>query len=363
MRLSVLPQRILVTGGAGFVGASLCLTLAERRPGVHVVALDSLKRRGSELNLARLRAAGVEFVHGDVRAREDLLALEPVQAIVECSAEPSVLAGLGTGADYVVQTNLVGAHHCLELARRDGAQFVFISTSRVYPVAPQQRLRLREEPTRFTLEADQPVPGASAAGISEAFPLEGPRTLYGTTKLAAELLVSEYADSFGIRTVVDRCGVLAGPWQMGKVDQGVFTHWLLSHHAQRPLAYIGYGGTGKQVRDVLHIDDLCDLILEQLADPEGWHGATVNVGGGVEGSLSLRETTEICRDLTGNTVPIEPVPQARPGDVPHYASDCGRLFARTQWRPRRSPRTVLEDTYAWILAHEGSLLPTLIPSQ
>jgi CDP-paratose 2-epimerase len=299
-------------------------------------------------------------VHGDVRSREDLLALEPVQAIVECSAEPSVLAGMGAGADYVVQTNLFGAHNCLELARRDGAQMVFISTSRVYPVAPQQRLALREDETRFTLLDAQPVPGASAAGISEEFSLEGARTLYGTTKLAAELLVGEYADCFGIRTVVDRCGVLAGPWQMGKVDQGVFTHWLLSHHTGRPLSYIGYGGTGKQVRDVLHIDDLCDLIIEQLADPDGWHGATVNVGGGVEGSLSLLETTGICRELTGRSVEIERVPEPRPGDVPHYSSDCARLFARSGWRPRRSPRTVLEDTYTWILANEGTVLPTLV---
>ena len=353
-------MRVLITGGAGFVGASVALGLRSRRPGWSVVAFDSLKRRGAELNLARLRAAGVEFVHGDVRSREDLLAVEPVQAIVECSAEPSVLAGMGTGADYVVQTNLLGAHHCLELARRDGAQMIFISTSRVYPVAPQQRLALREDATRFTLLEAQPVAGASAAGISEAFPLEGARTLYGTTKLAAELLVGEYADSFDIRTVVDRCGVLAGPWQMGKVDQGVFTHWLLSHHAGRPLSYIGYGGTGKQVRDVLHIDDLCDLILDQLSDPEGWHGATVNVGGGVQGSLSLAETTEICRELTGNRVEITPVAEPRPGDVPHYASDCGRLFTRTEWRPRRSPRTVLEDTYAWILANEDTVLPTLV---
>jgi CDP-paratose 2-epimerase len=360
MALSTLPERILVTGGAGFAGASLCLAIADRHPGGEVVAFDNLRRRGSELNLARLRAAGVRFVHGDVRSREDLLALAPVDAIVECSAEPSVLAGMGAGADYVVQTNLVGAHHCLELARRDGAQFVFISTSRVYPVAPLQRLRLREEPTRFALEDAQPVAGASAAGISEAFPLEGARTLYGTTKLAAELLVGEYADSFGIRAVVDRCGVLAGPWQMGKVDQGVFTHWLLSHHTGRALSYIGYGGTGKQVRDVLHIDDLCDLILEQLADPDGWHGATVNVGGGVAGSLSLLETTAICRELTGRDVEIAAVAEPRPGDVPHYASDCARLFGRTAWRPRRSPRTVLQDTYAWILANESTVLPTLV---
>jgi CDP-paratose 2-epimerase len=352
-----LPCRILVTGGAGFVGANLCLALASR--GAEVVALDSLKRRGSELNLARLREAGVAFVHGDVRERGDLLGLEPVEAIVECSAEPSVLAGMGGGADFVVQTNLVGAHNCLELARRDGAQFVFLSTSRVYPVAPLMQLALDEGETRFELAASQGVAGASEHGIAEDFPLGGARTLYGATKLAAELLIAEYADSFGVRAVIDRCGVIAGPWQMGKVDQGVFTHWLLAHRLGRPLTYIGYGGTGKQVRDLLHVADLCELILEQLADPSGWDGATVNVGGGVAGSLSLLETTALCRELTGASVPIEPVLEARPGDVPLYASDCRALFARTDWRPTRGPRTVLEDTLAWIEANERAVMAAL----
>jgi CDP-paratose 2-epimerase len=354
-----LPARVLVTGGAGFVGASLCLALRRARPEVEVVALDSLKRRGSELNLARLRDAGVAFVHGDVRVLGDVLAVEPVSAIVECSAEPSVLAGLGGGADYVVQTNLVGAYHCLELARRDGAQVVFLSTSRVYPLGPLGSLRLREEERRFALEEAQPFAGASARGIAEDFPLGGARTLYGATKLSAELLVAEYGAAFGVPAVIDRCGVIAGPWQMGKVDQGVFTHWLLSHYARRPLSYIGYGGGGKQVRDVLHIDDLCDLVLEQLADPGAWDGATVNVGGGVEGSLSLRETTDLCRELTGNTVEIAPVAENRPGDVPLYASDCSRLFERTTWRPRRPPRAVLEDTFTWIRENERAVLAAL----
>ena len=351
------PSRILVTGGAGFVGANLCLALAEQ--GAKVVGLDSLKRRGSELNLARLREAGVAFVHGVVRERGDLLGLEPVEAIVECSAEPSVLAGMGSGADFVVQTNLIGAHNCLELARRDGAQFVFLSTSRVYPVAALSGLALREGETRFELEVEQPVAGASEHGIAEDFPLGGARTLYGATKLAAELLVAEYADSFGVPVVIDRCGVIAGPWQMGKVDQGVFTHWLLAHRLGRPLTYIGYGGTGKQVRDLLHVDDLCDLIREQLGDPAGWDGATVNVGGGVAGSLSLLETTELCRELTGAEVPIEPVMDARLGDVPLYASDCRALFARTDWRPARSPRTILEDTLEWIEANERAVMTAL----
>jgi CDP-paratose 2-epimerase len=350
------PQHILITGGAGFVGASLCLAVRQRHPCIEVTALDSLKRRGSELNLARLREANVTFVHGDVRSREDLLGLPEIGALVECSAEPSVLAGMGSGADFVVQTNLVGAHNCLELARRDGAQMVFVSTSRVYPVAALCSLRLSETDDRFVLEAEQDLPGASAAGIAESFPLDGARTLYGATKLAAELLIAEYADSFGVRTVIDRCGVIAGPWQMGKVDQGVFTHWLLSHYTGRELAYIGYGGSGRQVRDLLHVDDLCDLVLEQLADPEDWAGATVNVGGGLAGSLSLSETSEICRELTGNEVPIAGVEEARPGDVPLYVSDCARLFERTDWRPRRTPRETLQDTFNWIQANERAVL-------
>ena len=354
-----MPSRVLVTGGAGFVGASVCLALRRDRPEVEVVAFDSLKRRGSELNLPRLRDAGVEYVHGDVRERGDLLGVEPVTAIVECSAEPSVLAGMGGGADYVVQTNLLGAHNCLELARRDGAQMIFLSTSRVYPLRPLGELRLREEPTRFTLEDEQPYQGASARGIAEDFPLAGARTLYGATKLSAELLVAEYGEAFGVPAVIDRCGVIAGPWQMGKVDQGVFTHWLLSHYTRRPLTYIGYGGAGKQVRDVLHIDDLCDLILEQLAEPARWDGATVNVGGGVEGSLSLAETTALCRELTGFDVDIAPVPENRPGDVPHYVSDCSRLYERTSWRARRAPRTVLEDTFNWIQENERAVLSAL----
>src|SRR5215208_3296564 len=122
-------MRILVTGGTGFVGANLALALAE--PGAHeVVAFDNLRRRGSELNLPRLRAAGVEFVHGDVRSPADLAAVGDVEALVECSAEPSALAGVDGATDYVLQTNLMGAVNCLEVARRCGAFVVFLSTSR-----------------------------------------------------------------------------------------------------------------------------------------------------------------------------------------------------------------------------------------
>jgi len=352
-------KRLLITGGAGFVGSNLAVALAARHPGWEVVALDNLYRRGSRLNLPRLEEAGVEFVRGDVREPADLERFAALDALVECSAEPSVMSGTDGDTSYLLHTNLTGAYNCLELARRSGAFLVFLSTSRVYPVAPQLALALEETPSRFELAEAQPVAGASAAGISEDFPLGGARTLYGTTKLAAELLIEEYRAAFGLAAVVDRCGVIAGPWQMGKVDQGVFTHWALAHHFRRPLAYIGFGGEGKQVRDLLHVEDLVDLVERQLLDPGRWDGGVFNVGGGRECSLSLRETTELCRELSGNEVPIEPVAETRAGDVPVYLSDCARLFDFDQWRPRRGARQVLADIHAWVSEDEARIAQAL----
>jgi CDP-paratose 2-epimerase len=354
-----MAHHVLVTGGSGFVGASLCCGLADRHPGWRITALDNLKRRGSELNLPRLKAHGVGFVHGDVRAQEDLLALDRVDAIVECSAEPSALAGVDESPDYLVQSNLVGAYHCLELARRDDAQVVFMSTSRVYPYRALDALAHTESATRFELDDAQALRGASGRGIAEDFPLEGPRTLYGATKLAAELLVTDYAAVAGIPTVIDRCGVIAGPWQMGKVDQGVFTFWVLAHQLGRPLRYIGYGGAGKQVRDLLHVEDLVELIDRQLGAPDAWRERTVNVGGGREVSLSLAEATTLCAEITGNTVAIGAAAQDRPGDVRVYLSDCTRLYGLTDWRPSRDAATVIADTAEWIRANESLVVGAL----
>jgi len=352
-------MRVLVTGGCGFVGANVALALRAKNPDWELVAFDNLKRRGSELNLARLRDAGVAFAHGDVRSPGDLFVLPPIDALIECSAEPAVMSGFGN-PDYMVSTNLFGAYQCLELARRDDAFFLFLSTSRVYPTDALHGLDLVESETRYELSPVQSLAGASASGISEAFPLEGARTLYGTTKLAAELLAVEYSNAFGLQTVVNRCGVIAGPWQLGKVDQGVFSHWALSHYFGRPLSYIGYGGTGKQVRDLLFVDDLIDLLEEQLLNREEWAGFNGNVGGGPACSLSLVEATDLCQELTGNEVPIDRVEEARPGDVPLYISDCGRLFERTHWRPRHSPREILAAIAAWVQENDRSLEAALL---
>jgi CDP-paratose 2-epimerase len=354
-------RTVLITGGAGFIGASLALELASRHADWEIVALDNLHRRGSELNLPRLREGGVRFVHGDVREPEDLRAAGPFDALVECSAEPSVMAGVGGDTGFLVRTNLLGAYHCLEEAARHGAQVVFLSTSRVYPVAALNSLAYEETQTRFALTPEQPLAGASARGVAEGFPLDGARTLYGASKLAAELLVAEYAETFGLATVVNRCGVVAGPWQMGKVDQGVFTHWMLAFYFKQPLSYIGFGGAGKQVRDLLHVADLAELVEDQLLRPAEWAGAVVNVGGGARVSLSLRETSVLCEEITGNSMAVATNPATRPGDVRVYLSDCSKLGRYGGWSPRREPRKILEDIFSWLHDNEAAVSRALRP--
>ncbi len=307
-----------------------------------------------------MRGGGVRFVHGDVRVADDLTAVGPIDAVVECSAEPSVMAGIdGSGLDRMVGTNLVGAYTCLELCRRHDAQLVFLSTSRVYPIGPLSSLPLTETETRFELADDRTVHGASGRGISEAFPLEGHRTLYGATKLAAELLIEEYVATFALRAVVNRCGVVAGPWQMGKVDQGVVAYWVLAHRFRRPLTYIGFGASGKQVRDMLHVDDLVGLVDLQLGDPGRWTGNVVNVGGGPERSASLLELTALCAEITGNSVSISGSTHDRPGDIPWYITDSTRLHELSSWRPSSTLSAILTDVHEWILDNERELGPAL----
>lgn len=352
-------KSIMVTGGAGFVGSSLAMGLKAHRADTRVVALDNLKRRGSELNLDRLRKSGVEFVHGDVRNTEDFDAVGAVDLILECSAEPSVLAGYHEAPGYVVQTNLVGTLNCLEFARKTGAALIFLSSSRVYPVKLVNELAFEETETRFALLDDQKIVGASAAGIAETFPLEGTRSLYGATKLSSELILHEYLEMYDLRGIVNRCGIIAGPWQMGKIDQGVAVLWAARHIYEQPLSYIGFGGQGKQVRDMIHIDDMLRLVLHEIAHLDELSGETFNVGGGACVSTSLKELTQVCAELTGNVIDIGSESQNRPADLRIYVTDHSKLTERTDWRPDKGVRTIVEDIVAWIVDHKESLRPIL----
>jgi CDP-paratose 2-epimerase len=348
-------QRILITGGAGFVGSNLALLFRQERPDAAIIVMDSLKRRGGELNLPRLRAAWVEFRHGDIRCPDDFDDLPPFDLMIDCSAEPSVQAGLSGSPRPVLDTNLVGTINCLEAARARGAAFLFLSTSRIYPIATLNDLPFVETETRFRWAERPEVPGFSAHGIAEDFPIGGARSFYGASKLAGEQLIQEYVYSYGMRALIDRCGVLAGPWQMGKVDQGVITLWVARHYFGRPLRYTGFGGHGKQVRDLLHVHDLFDLLLLQLEAPERWDGRAYNVGGGQEVSVSLRELTDLCVHETGRTVPIAPVPETASVDLRIYITDARRVGRDFGWRPTRDAPRIVRDIRAWIEGHREGL--------
>ncbi len=356
-------DQILITGGAGFVGSCLAIQLRGLYPKAKILCLDNLKRRGSELNLARLKAANIDFVHGDIRNPGDLdIGMAP-DLFIECSAEPSVLAGYGHSPAYLLQTNLVGTINCLEKARQWNSFFVFLSTSRVYSINALSQLPLKSKDSRFSPQlGGTNISGFTDKGISECFTTQGPRSLYGTSKLASEMLIEEYRAAYGLKSVVNRCGVLTGPWQMGKVDQGFAVLWIASHVYNNALRYIGYGGQGHQVRDMLHIEDLFDLIKIQIETPQKVDGKTYNIGGGLVRSASLAEMTKFSEDLTQTRITIQSVQENRPGDIPYYVTDTTLAENELGWRPRHSLESTLADIHQWILENKEVLRPILASS-
>ncbi len=159
----------------------------------------------------------------------------------------------------------------------------------------------------------------------------------------------------GIRGIINRCGVIAGPWQFGKIDQGVFSLWVIAHYFNRYLKYIGFGGNGKQVRDLLHIDDLFELIEVQTLNMENGNGKIYNVGGGVNMNLSLCETTGLCEEITGKKINIDSDLNDRSADIIIYISDNCKVIEDFSWCPKRKPKKTLEDIYCWIKENEKDL--------
>lgn len=346
-------MKVLITGGAGFVGSRLAKLY--REAGAEVRVFDNLRRRGGELNLPDFKRLGIHFHHGDIRVPTDLAELPGnFDLLVEASAEPSVLAGVNSAPNYLVDTNLTGTVHCLNFARERVGATIFLSTSRVYSLEPLLALPLEKSGRRLALAKPRGL-GLSERGIAEDFPVNTARSLYGATKLCSEILLQEYVHNYGMKAVINRCGVIAGAGQFGKVDQGVFTLWIANHYFGKPLRYTGFGGEGVQVRDLLHPHDLFSLLEKQGEMMDKLKGEIFNVGGGLGISTSLAEWTEHARAVTGKTVDIGSVKEQASVDIPFYVTDSAKASKAFGWEPKVSPREIAQEIAGWIGANEPAM--------
>lgn len=344
-------MRMLITGVCGFVGSTLAREILQHRPAWGIWGLDNFLREGSRQNLHPLRADGVKVVEGDIRRPEDWAKIPQVDWILDCAAEPSVLAGAGgkMSSFDLLDHNLIGTIQTLEFCKKQRSGLILMSTSRVYSIPPLASLAVTSVGGAYQPNSYRPEIGLTPAGISEKFPTEPPASLYGTSKRCSELLALEYAEAFGFPVWINRCGVLAGKGQFGKADQGIFTFWIRSWLEKKPLRYIGFDGRGSQVRDCLHPRDLVPVLLRQLEGGAPKKAADdidtriCNFGGGLSNSCSLHQLSEWCREHLG-PCEVGSEPQPRPFDLPWIVLDCQRADRLWGWKPE----TLKGDIFAEI---------------
>jgi len=351
------PVRILLTGICGFAGNVIARRLLETSENLTILGLDNLSRAGSETNRASLRALGIEVAHGDVRERADFEGLPKVDWVIDAAANPSVLAGVNSSASsrQIVDHNLYGTINTLEYCRQHQAGLVLLSTSRVYSIAAMAALPVVVKGDAFIFDSAKvvPDPGVSPRGVSESFSTQAPVSLYGATKLASEQLALEYGNAFNFPVWINRCGVLAGAGQFGRADQGIFSFWIHSWMAKRPLTYIGFGGEGHQVRDCLHPKDLVPLLLKQFATDSGKHDGSDrihNVSGGAASAMSLKQLSAWCEEQFGPRT-ISRVPQVRTYDVPWLVLDSTRAEQKWEWKPETAAEAILREIASHAEAH------------
>jgi len=342
-------MRLLITGICGFVGATLARGFRESWPGLEIVGLDNFVRAGSEMNRAALRELGVDVRHGDIRNASDLEGLPRCDWILDAAANPTVLAGVDgkTSSRQLIEHNLIGTVNILELAKSWGCGLVVLSTSRVYSLRALTGISVEVKGDRFVPKTSgTSISGLTAAGVAENFSTEPPLSLYGSSKLASEILALEYGSAFNVPVFINRCGVLAGAGQFGKIDQGIFSFWIHSYRGRRPLKYIGFDGTGHQVRDCLHARDLLPLIRRQMESQSLDGPRVVNCSGGLAQSASLRQLSLWCERRFGRHE-IASEKQGRPFDVPWLVLDSSQALRTWQWQPQTS----LTQTWEEIAEH------------
>jgi len=352
---------ILITGGCGFVGSELALRFREQ--GHRIVVMDNLVRRGSESNLDRLKNHDIAFVHGDVRNAEDFANLpRGIEFVCDTSAQPSVVIGYSNPV-FDITNNALGVLHVLEFVRHHRCPLLFFSSNRVYGADRLNALPRRETPTRFEWDAaawqnipahERPRGFDPVHGVSEEFSIDGgQRSIYGLSKLMADASCQEYAQAFDLPIVVNRFGVISGAGQFGKADQGWVVWWAVAHYFGLPLKYIGWGG--KQVRDILFLDDVWNLVQTQMSRISDFRGDVFNLGGGAANSLSLLEATRLVESRLGRSITIPHEDTVRAADIALYYTDNRKAGKILGWKPQVSCEAGFELIFAWIRNNEAEL--------
>jgi len=322
-------NRVLITGGAGFIGTNTADHLL--REGRRVRIVDDLSRPGVERNLTWLEVEhgwALEVEVADISDRPVIQrAVRGVSAVFHFAAQVAVTSSLvDPMRDAAV--NIRGTLHLLEAvrARPRPPAVVFTSTNKVYGSLPD--VELLESEQRYS-PADSAI---EACGIGEARPPQV-CTPYGCSKGAADQYVLDYAHSFGVPSVVFRMSCIYGPHQLGTEDQGWVAHFLISAVEGRPIVIYG---DGKQVRDVLHVEDLVEALTNGCDRAPELAGRAFNIGGGPANTISLIELVAMITDLRGEQPEVRLRPW-RQGDQRYYVSDPRAFKRATGWRPVVSP--------------------------
>ncbi|PYQ29081.1 MAG: CDP-paratose 2-epimerase [Acidobacteria bacterium] len=330
---------VLITGGCGFIGTNLADRILTG--GRRVLVFDNLSRAGVEQNLEFLTAKHgglIEVQLGDVR-NSTLVArvVRNATEVFHLSAQVAVTTSLvDPREDFDI--NARGTLNVLEAIRGRLAPppIVFTSTNKVYGALDD--VRLRDEPQRYV--ADR--------AISEERPLDF-HSPYGCSKGAADQYVIDYARSFGIPAVVFRMSCIYGPHQFGTEDQGWIAHFLIRAIEGKPITLYG---DGRQVRDILYVEDLVDAFLLAQKNVAAISGRAFNIGGGPSNAISLLELLDIIERLDGQR-PNVSFDDWRVGDQRYYVSDTRAYGAATGWRAHVPARDGIRLLYEWLLASRG----------
>ena len=331
-------MKILITGGCGFVGSNIAIYLKKKIKKVKICSLDNLMRKGSKENRNRLLKHKIKNYKINIEKFEKIQSLEKFNLIIDCCAEPAIEISKKE-PDRVFNTNLIGTFNILKKCMNDKANIIFLSSSRVYSIK-----KLRAMVKNLYIK----TPLKIGKKISEKFETESASSLYGFTKIASEKLIKEFFFNTKLKYIINRFGVIAGPWQFGKQDQGFVSLWMAKHFFKKKLSYIGFGGNGHQIRDVIHIKDVCKIIFLQIKNLKKINNQTFNVGGGAQNKISLKNLTTKCERITKNEILITKIKKTSILDIPYFVTDNSKIYKFYKWKPLQSIDTLLYDIYIWL---------------